>query len=69
MQTQNVNAQLEAMKNNYTCFQVHTPAEFLTDSYMSPSLPIVIIPQHSFALYGGLGLEVYFAVVCIMHLP
>jgi hypothetical protein len=36
--------------------------------YLAPSLPVIVLPQHLFAEYGGLGRERYFLVVCMMHL-
>jgi hypothetical protein len=31
-------------------------------------LPVIVLPQHLFAGYGGLGRVRYFLVVCIAHL-
>jgi hypothetical protein len=31
-------------------------------------LPVIVLPQHLFAEYGGLGRDRYFLVVCIAHL-
>ena len=35
--------------------------------YLAPSLPVIVLPQHLFAGYGGLERDKYFLVVCITH--
>jgi len=44
------------------------PAAFGSATYLAPSLPVIVLPQHLLAGYGGLGRLKYFLVVCIMHL-
>jgi hypothetical protein len=44
------------------------PDAFGAAMYLDPSLPIIVLPQHLFAGYGGLGRDRYFLVVCIAHL-
>ena len=44
------------------------PVVFWTDVYLAPSLPVMVLPQHLFAGYGGLWRVRYFLVVCITHL-
>jgi len=44
------------------------PDAFCAAMYLAPSLPVIVLPQHLFAGYGGLGRNRYFLVVCIAHL-
>jgi hypothetical protein len=53
---------------SYTFFQAHMPDAFGAAMYLEPSLPVIVLPQHLFAGYGGLGRVRYFLVVCIAHL-
>jgi hypothetical protein len=36
--------------------------------YLAPSFPVIVLPQHLFAGYGGLERLKYFFVVCMTHL-
>lgn len=51
-----------------TFFQAHMPDTFCAAMYLAPSLPVIVLPQHLLAGYGGLGRDRYFLVVCITHL-
>jgi len=51
-----------------TFFQAHMPDTFCSAMYLAPSLPVIVLPQHLLAGYGGLGRERYFLVVCMTHL-
>jgi hypothetical protein len=44
------------------------PDTFCAAMYLAPSLPVIVLPQHLFAGYGGLGRDRYFLVVSMTHL-
>jgi hypothetical protein len=44
------------------------PFAFGSAMYFAPSLPVIVLPQHLLAEYGGLGRDRYFLVVCMTHL-
>lgn len=50
-------------------FFVHAqiPVILGLETYLYPSFPIFVIPQHSFAGYGGPGRDAYFCVVFLTH--
>ncbi len=49
-------------------FHAQIPDAPGSDTYFLPSFPFSVLPQHLFAGYGGLDLDVYFFVVWIVHL-
>jgi hypothetical protein len=51
-----------------TFFQAHIPDTLGAAVYLAPSLPVIVLPQHLFAGYGGLERDRYFLVVCMTHL-